>query len=114
MRTQSLPWLLAAVFILCFATGAGTQSRGLVRATATIDGCTDPAISGRAFLFERPTSEGVKEVLITLVVEGMTPGRHAVHIHEVGSCTPCAGAGGHFDPGPFGNSSPDANHPFHS
>ena len=23
------------------------------------------------------------------------------------------GAGGHFDPGPNGNSSPDANHPFH-
>jgi Cu-Zn family superoxide dismutase len=26
---------------------------------------------------------------------------------------PFGGAGGHFDPGPFGNSNPDANHPFH-
>jgi len=48
------------------------------------------------------------------VVKGLPEGKHAVHIHEVGSCTPCSAAGGHFDPGPAGNSSPDGNHPFHS
>jgi Cu-Zn family superoxide dismutase len=30
-----------------------------------------------------------------------------------GATTPFGGAGGHFDPGPFGMSNPDANHPFH-
>ncbi|MGH8565317.1 MAG: superoxide dismutase family protein [Gammaproteobacteria bacterium] len=47
-----------------------------------------------------------------LFVECLPEGRHAVRVHEVASCQPAA-AGGHFDPGPFGNSSPDGNHPFH-
>jgi Cu-Zn family superoxide dismutase len=37
-----------------------------------------------------------------------------VHLHAVGKCEPdFAAAGGHFDPGPAGNTDPDANHPFH-
>lgn len=45
----------------------------------------------------------------------LTPGKHAVHIHEKADCSggfKCAG--GHFDPGPAGNSDPDANHPYHA
>ncbi|MEX2490164.1 MAG: superoxide dismutase family protein [Nitrospirales bacterium] len=41
---------------------------------------------------------------------------HAVHIHEVASCQPCGATKGHYDPGPFGKSTPDApdfNHPYH-
>ncbi len=47
--------------------------------------------------------------------EGIKPGLHAVHIHEKASCEghfKCAG--GHFDPGPAGNSDPDVNHPYHA
>jgi Cu-Zn family superoxide dismutase len=33
-------------------------------------------------------------------VKGLPDGKHAVHIHEVGACEPCAAAGGHHDPGP--------------
>lgn len=58
-------------------------------------------------------------VKIVLTLEGepdsLTPGLHAVHIHEKGSCEgefKCAG--GHFDPGPSGNPDPDINHPFHA
>ena len=58
-------------------------------------------------------------VKVVLDLEGdttvLTPGKHAVHIHETGDCGDdfkCAG--GHFDPGPSGNSDPDANHPFHA
>ncbi len=43
-------------------------------------------------------------------------GKHAVHIHEKGDCE-CDGfkcAGGHFDPGPSGNTDPDANHGYHA
>jgi Cu-Zn family superoxide dismutase len=29
-------------------------------------------------------------------------------------CEPCGAAGGHFDPGPYGFSNPDGNHPYHS
>jgi Cu-Zn family superoxide dismutase len=37
-----------------------------------------------------------------------------VHLHAIGKCEPdFTAAGGHFDPGPAGNTDPDANHPFH-
>ena len=62
---------------------------------------------------ERRSDEGIKLVDVSLFVRGLPDGDHAVHIHEVASCTPCGAAGGHFDPGPNGNSDPDANHPFH-
>lgn len=57
---------------------------------------------------------GTIAVEIVLKIQGLTPGVHGVHIHEVGACEPTfAAAGGHFDPGPHGMSDPDANHPFH-
>jgi superoxide dismutase, Cu-Zn family len=47
-------------------------------------------------------------------VKGLKPGLHGVHLHAVGQCSPdFDAAGGHFDPGPAGNTDPDANHPFH-
>jgi len=89
-----------------------------MRATAEIIGCnSDSTISGVATLRERPTDEGIKQVRVTLFVRGLTPGKHAIHIHETGICeeaVSCISAGGHFDPGPNGNPSPDGNHPFHS
>lgn len=61
------------------------------------------------------------QTLVKVIVElngdpaKLVPGKHAVHIHEKGDCAggfKCAG--GHFDPGPGGNSDPDVNHPFHA
>jgi Cu-Zn family superoxide dismutase len=92
-------------------------------AVAELKGCTNAAITGRATLVEQVTPEGVKEVTVELRVKGLPDGKHAVHIHEVGSCEPCAAAGGHHDPGPAGQPRPDTasdtvpatdiNHPFH-
>jgi Cu-Zn family superoxide dismutase len=49
-----------------------------------------------------------------LNAKGLKPGKHGVHLHAVGKCEPdFAASGGHFDPGPAGNTDPDANHPFH-
>lgn len=64
--------------------------------------------------------DGAKYVRLVLDVQGdpavLTPGTHAVHIHEKASCDcddfKCAG--GHFDPGPNGNTDPDANHGYHA
>jgi Cu-Zn family superoxide dismutase len=121
MRTRPYLWVfLATAFV---STGVAAQDQGpaisSVRAKATISGCNDGTpISGRAILSERPSGEGVKLVDIAMFVNGLPPGKHAVHIHAVGSCTattiPCGGAGGHFDPGPNSNPAPDGNHPFHS
>lgn len=106
---------IALAFAMIAVSAQPAAARGgAVRASAILTGCTDPAVSGFATLHERPSDEGVKQVDVTLVVSGLPAGKHAVHIHEVGSCTPCAAAGGHFDPGPASNPSPDGNHPFHS
>ena len=94
-----------------------------LRASAEIKGCSSAAITGSASLREQVTAEGVKEVTVEITVKGLPDGKHAVHIHEVGSCEPCAAAGGHHDPGPYGQPRPDTasdtvpatdiNHPFH-
>lgn len=94
-----------------------------MRATADLKGCTNPAITGKATLVEQVTAEGIKLVTVEMRVTGLPDGKHAVHIHETAACEPCAAAGGHHDPGPYGQSRPDTaseeqpakdiNHPFH-
>jgi len=95
-------------------TGPGGVE-GIVRFTQEpCPGCPTPGLSAPA------TDRGFKnfpepEVTVSARVKGLTPGAHGFHIHEMAFCDPpFAGAGGHFDPGPFGNSTPvDANHPYH-
>lgn len=83
------------------------------RAIVTGDG-----ISGDA-LFEELQISTQTLVRVTVNLTGnsekLKSGLHAVHIHEKASCEggfKCAG--GHFDPGPSGNSDPDVNHPHHA
>ncbi len=90
----------------------GTEGK---RATSELAGDT---ITGHAEFVEYQFGDQ-KVVKITLELSGdptkLVPGKHAVHIHEKADCHggfKCAG--GHFDPGPSGNSDPDANHPFHA
>jgi Cu-Zn family superoxide dismutase len=83
---------------------------GIVRAHADIKG---EGITGTADFVESQQGAG-KLVTITVTLSGLKPGMHAVHLHETGKCeAPFTSSGGHFDPGPAGNSNPDANHPFH-
>jgi Cu-Zn family superoxide dismutase len=109
-----------ATLLICFSLPSNAAK---LTATADIKGCTDPSISGNATLTEEITEEGIKEVSISLKVEGLSDGKHAVHIHETGACEPCGAAKGHHDPGPFGETRPDSatddvpasdiNHPYH-
>lgn len=88
------------------------------RAGAEVKG---PGIDGTLELIEYDQG-GAKYVHVKLEVAGdpevLKPGVHAVHIHEKAECGApddkfmCAG--GHFDPGPSGNSAPDANHGYHA
>ncbi len=90
-------------------------SAGDVEAKAEIRLCSNyDVIIGEAKLKEKKSEEGIKQIEIDMKVEGLTPGKHAVHIHETANCQPCGAALGHFDPGPVGLTSPDGNHPFHS
>ena len=112
--------VLIATLLTCFSLPSYAAK---VTATAEIKGCTDPSISGNATLTEEITEEGIKEVSISLKVQGLSDGKHAVHIHETGACEPCGAAKGHHDPGPFGETRPDSagdetpaadiNHPYH-
>jgi superoxide dismutase, Cu-Zn family len=82
------------------------------RAHADIAG---EGVSGSAEFIERTFESGGTELEVTVTAKGLKPGRHGVHLHATGKCEPPAftAAGGHFDPGPAGNTDPDANHPFH-
>jgi Cu-Zn family superoxide dismutase len=89
---------------------AAKSQAAAIRAHADIKG---DGITGRAELVERKQGTGTV-VEMTVTATGLKPGLHGVHLHAVGTCEPdFAAAGGHFDPGPAGNTDPDANHPFH-
>ena len=77
-------------------------------ATAEIKGCTDPNITGTAKLIVKTSAEGIKEVTVKMKVEGLSDGKHAVHIHEAGACEPCGAAKGHHDPERLGRHGPTA------
>lgn len=93
-----------------------TNKQTSARARAKISG---PGVTGVANFTEYDI-DGWKYVHIRLELKGsldvFKSGKHAVHIHEKGDCE-CEGfkcAGGHFDPGPSGNTDPDANHGYHA
>jgi Cu/Zn superoxide dismutase len=110
---RSARFVALAATILIGSRSVSAQN--VPRASAKINSCTDGSFVGAATLIEAPSSEGVKDVTVLLSVHNLTPGKHAVHIHEVGACTPCSAAGSHLDLGPFANNVPvTANHPFHS
>ena len=97
------------------AESTSTSAAENVTASAVIKRCDSQQPIGRARLTERASEEAVKIVDVEIGIRnGLTEGKHAVHIHETGVCEPCSAAKGHFDPGPNSNSSPDGNHPFHA
>jgi superoxide dismutase, Cu-Zn family len=90
---------------------ARSAGKATARAHATIAG---EGVTGTAEIVEMAYDTGT-EVEVTVTVKGLKPGLHGVHFHAVGKCEPPAftAAGGHFDPGPAGNTDPDVNHPYH-
>ncbi|MGE5659198.1 MAG: superoxide dismutase family protein [Actinomycetota bacterium] len=85
-----------------------------LQARATLKSTAGSRISGEV-TFQQINSGFLPGVKVKARVSGLEPNsRHGIHIHEVGTCQPdFTAAGGHFDPGPFGQSNPDSNHPFH-
>jgi superoxide dismutase, Cu-Zn family len=108
---MKLTLLATMTFAVTGAVALAQAQKGGPTATADIQG---DKISGTATFVERPSGTGTV-VDITVTVKGLAAGRHGVHLHAVGKCEApgFTSAGGHFDPGPAGNTDPDANHPFH-
>ena len=65
-------------------------------ATATMEPASGSKVSGEA----RFSEEGEGRVRFELTVENLTPGEHAVHLHEKGDCSAedASSAGGHWNP----------------
>ena len=121
-RTQSWCSVLIIAGSLLSVTGCAGYHTGKLdkklQAKAVIAG---PGITGEAYIHEE--YEG--RVRITVRLEGtpeskLTPGRHAIHIHETGNCTSFAATQGHYDGNILSGFNPDANvspglanHPYH-
>jgi superoxide dismutase, Cu-Zn family len=120
MKTRAC--LLLLLGITALTAGCSRHYTGKlehkVHATAAIAG---PGITGEAKLYQE--YEG--RVRIVLKIEGtadskLTPGLHAIHIHEAGVCDPFTAAKGHFDGNVDAQVNPEANvspglgnHPYH-
>jgi superoxide dismutase, Cu-Zn family len=108
---------IVAVYAVHFRTLAAQGN--VLQAQAIVHGAPGSGITGVVRFTQAPAGSGLPEptVDVDARIDGLPPGLHGMHIHEIGNCDsvtgPFSGAGGHFDPGPFGNSNPDANHPFH-
>lgn len=91
------------------------DAKEVMRAHADIEG---EGVSGSADFveYENGTSTYIKVIVeIKADVAVLPSGLHGCHIHEKGICEApdFKSAGGHFDPGPAGNTDPDMNHPYH-
>ena len=102
--------LVVASAAACVLSGAIALAQAKTAAHADIKGTN---ITGTAEFVEQAKGTATM-VEITVTASGLAPGRHGVHLHAIGKCEPdFTAAGGHFDPGPSGNTDPDANHPYH-
>ena len=99
--------------------GGGQPARGITvnmnviqKASANVKG---EKISGTVEFNEYQVANGGL-VQVVYNLQGVPPGMHGVHVHTIGRCDPPSfdSAGGHFDPGPAGNTDADLNHPYHS
>ena len=95
------------------AQGQGRGGAPIQMARANIRGAN--GLTGTATLYEIANSANGHMIQILLTVQNAPPGMHGLHIHAVGKCDgpDFKTAGGHYDPGPAGNSDPDVNHPYH-
>jgi Cu-Zn family superoxide dismutase len=102
---------LASSLILALAACGGSSSKPAaepattpgVEGVAVLESRSDSAATGEARFVDRGDS-----VEVTLNVAGATPGKHGVHIHEVGDCSSpdAKSAGEHFNPGTHQHGAP--------
>lgn len=106
---------LTLMFLVSCTQPSISLSNQDLSATATVKGTSDANLSGSITLTQKETGTILPLVEVKGEINGLPPNtKHGLHIHQKGACTPdFNAAGGHFDPGPFGESNPDANHPFH-
>ena len=116
---SALAVALACAVVGSVAIAQAAQPAGQARAAGKVTARAQATIAGEGVTgaadFVETTYDTGTEVEVTVTAKGLKPGLHGVHLHAVGKCEAPAftAAGGHFDPGPAGNTDPDANHPYH-
>jgi Cu-Zn family superoxide dismutase len=84
---------IAGLLILPAATVVAAGQPALHASVTFVDA------SGATVGWGKLVEDGAGRVHVDVHVDGLTPGRHGIHIHAVGSCTPTfAAAGGHYNP----------------
>ena len=104
MRTTS-----CAVTLTLALAASGIASAGGPKATATLESRSESTATGKVTFTQ---SRG--KVKMKVVVEGLTPGSHAIHLHEKGDCSApdATSAGGHWNPSSE-NHGKWGHYPFH-
>lgn len=103
-------FLALTMFLILSACGTGSkqgdegqagtdeqeQQDQKASATAQMEAASGSNVTGEA----KFTDEGDGKVRFELTVENLTPGEHAVHLHEKGDCSAedASSAGGHWNP----------------
>ncbi len=96
---------LAVVFTGCVRQETQTQEAAITKAIAVLHPTEGHEAHGTVTFTK---SESGMDV--TADVEGLTPGKHGFHIHELGDCSAVDGtsAGGHFNPDGKAHGAPTA------
>ncbi|HEX5009652.1 MAG TPA: superoxide dismutase family protein [Planctomycetota bacterium] len=78
------------------APAGTTESLGVEKAVAHLSPSSGSAVSGTVTFTRQATG-----VEVHIVLEGLTPGAHGLHVHETGDCSAsdAMSAGDHFNPG---------------
>lgn len=87
---------------LLIAGGCGKNGVKLPVTGESVQSVTSPILNTKGNkIGEVSFVEGIDGVTINIQAEGLSPGKHGVHIHETAVCTPpdFKSAGGHFNPG---------------
>lgn len=94
-RHRIMPRYLVAGLLFCISP-MPVIADNMLSATATLTAISGSAVSG-TLSFHEPSD---RVVHIKGTIEGLTPGKHAFHVHVNGNCDSPDGmsAGGHFSP----------------
>jgi len=89
MKTTGL-WIAVVALAVC-----GNAWAGSAKAVATLESRSGSTVTGKVTF-----SQSGGKVTMKVQVAGLTPGEHAIHLHDKGDCSApdAASAGGHWNP----------------
>jgi Cu-Zn family superoxide dismutase len=87
--------IVGGLVLVAAIAGPGAVLAKGAKATATLESRSGSTVTGKVTF-----SEHKGQVSMKVVVTGLTPGVHAIHLHDKGDCSApdAASAGGHWNP----------------